>query len=110
MAQTEPTWLKHPASGALLIVAHDDTLARCLSEGYLRIPAPGSEATPTPEPASETTLPAATPAPEALAALRAAEVKALQERNAAARKAFGVETPPQGASKASAVRGRVTPA
>lgn len=43
-------WLKHPKTGYVVLVTHDDTRDRCLSEGWT--PAPDPRTTPISEPVS----------------------------------------------------------
>ena len=129
---TIAVWFRHPKTGYVVLVTHEDTRDRCLSEGWTITSdprtAPVSVSTPEPAPDTE---PAAAPvadgapaqgaqpsvaghtedmsvigdSPEELAAqLEAADLARLRERNTAARTAFGIETPTPPAQRVKPAR------
>lgn len=125
-------WMKHPKTGVVVLVVHEDTQLRCLADGFTLAPDPRLPVAAPPDPtpvAAATEADTATDAaprvvmvtgdddlsiiadsPEqltaALEATDAAEQRmaAIRARNTAARTAFGVETPIPPAASANVVK------
>lgn len=90
-------WVQHPKTGVITKVVHADTITRCRLDGFVFVPDPNAPTVATPtddDPLPATVPPAVAPDAEALAAVEAAQVAAIRERNTAARTAFGMATPP----------------
>lgn len=99
MDSVEAVWFRNPRTGDVHKVLHPDTIARCRREGHIEVPDPTTlpvaespEAPDTATSSDTTAVPA--PDPDAQAALEAAHLAAIQERNAAAREAFGIAAAP----------------
>ena len=93
----EGIWLKHPKTGNINLVVHEDTLKRCLSEGHMVVPDPRlpvEAIVADPDAATAPVEPVDALAPQPLpeappAASDEAQAIAVQELNDAARVAFG---------------------